>query len=43
MSRCLGAIPIQFAEDRGWGTVPSELPFLALLFGILMGGGANIL
>lgn len=40
---CLAAIPIQFAEDRAWGEVTSELPFLALLFGTLLGGGANIL
>jgi len=39
---CLAAIPIQFAEDRGWGPVTSELPFLALLLGIIMGGAANI-
>lgn len=40
--RCLAAVPIQFAEDRGWGPVTSELPFLALLLGIIMGGLANI-
>ncbi|KAH7323934.1 major facilitator superfamily domain-containing protein [Rhexocercosporidium sp. MPI-PUGE-AT-0058] len=39
---CLGAIPIQFAEERGWGPVTSQLPFLALLVGVILGGGANI-
>ena len=41
--RCLAAIPIQFAEERQWGPVTSELPFLALLLGSFTGGGANIL
>lgn len=41
--RNLGAIPIVFAEGRGWGPVTSELPFLALLLGVLIGGGCNIL
>ncbi|KAL2062639.1 hypothetical protein VTL71DRAFT_5711 [Oculimacula yallundae] len=40
---CLGAIPIQFADERGWGPVASQLPFLALLFGTILGGFANIL
>jgi hypothetical protein len=39
----LAAIPIQFAEDRGWGPVISQLPFLGFLLGALLGGGANIL
>ncbi|CZR56685.1 probable MFS multidrug transporter [Phialocephala subalpina] len=39
---CLAAIPIQFAEERGWGPVTSELPFLALLLGTITGGFANI-
>ncbi|CAG8956279.1 hypothetical protein HYFRA_00003659 [Hymenoscyphus fraxineus] len=39
---CLAAIPIQFADGRGWGPVTSELPFLALLGGVILGGGANI-
>ncbi|TAQ87243.1 hypothetical protein B7494_g4436 [Chlorociboria aeruginascens] len=39
---CLAAIPIQFAEGRHWGPVTSELPFLALLLGMILGGGANI-
>jgi len=41
--RCLAAIPIQFAEDRGWGPVTSQLPFLGFLLGSLLGGGANVL
>ncbi|KAG9244730.1 major facilitator superfamily domain-containing protein [Calycina marina] len=40
---CLGAIPIAFAQGRGWGPVVSELPFLALLMGVVIGGGLNIL
>lgn len=40
---CLAAIPIQFAEERGWGPVTSEAPFLAILLGTLLGGAANIL
>jgi hypothetical protein len=40
---CLGAIPIQFAEERGWGPVTSEAPFLAILLGTFVGGGINIL
>ncbi|TVY55632.1 Efflux pump bik6 [Lachnellula cervina] len=39
---CLAAIPIQFAEERGWGPVTSELPFLALLLGTILGGAANV-
>jgi hypothetical protein len=42
-TRCLAAIPIQFAEERHWGPVTSELPFLALLLGIFGGGAANVL
>lgn len=41
--RNLGAIPIVFAEGRGWGPVTSELPFLALLLGVVIGGGFNVL
>ncbi len=40
---CLGAVPIQFAEERGWGPVTCELPFLGRLLGIFLDGGANIL
>jgi hypothetical protein len=43
LRRCLAAVPIQFGEDRQWGPVTSELPFLALLLGTITGGGANIL
>jgi len=40
---CLAAFPIQFAENRGYGPVVSELPFLAILLGTIIGGCANIL
>ncbi|KAA8574259.1 hypothetical protein EYC84_005758 [Monilinia fructicola] len=40
---CLAAVPIQFAEERGYGPVTSELPFIALLLGTVFGGTANIL
>ncbi|KAI9647187.1 hypothetical protein NHQ30_003570 [Ciborinia camelliae] len=40
---CLAAIPIQFADVRGYGPVTSQLPFLALLLGTIFGGTANIL
>lgn len=40
---CLAAIPIQFAEERGWGPVTSELPFLAIMLGTITGGGINVL
>ncbi|KAH8591485.1 major facilitator superfamily domain-containing protein [Bisporella sp. PMI_857] len=43
MYLCLGAVPIQFAEHRGWGPVMSELPFIALLLGTIAGGIVNIL
>jgi hypothetical protein len=39
----LAAIPIQFAENRGWGEVTSELPFIALLLGTILGGVANVM
>lgn len=39
----LAAIPIQFGEERGWGPVVSETPFLGILLGALLGGAANIL
>jgi len=38
----LAAIPIQFAEERGWGPVISELPFLGIFLGAILGGCANI-
>ncbi|RDW88261.1 putative MFS multidrug transporter-2 [Coleophoma cylindrospora] len=40
---CLAAIPIQFGEERGWGPVTSELPFLGILLGAILGGFGNIL
>lgn len=39
----LASIPIAFGEVRHWGPVTQQLPLLALLFGIILGGGANIL
>jgi hypothetical protein len=41
--RCLSAIPIQFQEDRGWGAVTGELPFLGILIGAMLGLVANIM
>lgn len=38
----LAAVPIQFAEERGWGPVTSELPFLGIFLGAILGGLANI-
>lgn len=38
----LGAVPIIFGEIRGWGTLSSELPFLAILLGTVTGAGINI-
>jgi hypothetical protein len=37
----LAALPLEFAEERGWGPVVSEIPFLGLLLGTILGGGAN--
>ncbi|CAN8105631.1 unnamed protein product [Discula destructiva] len=39
----LGAVPIIFGEVRGWGTLSSELPFLAITLGAITGCGINIL
>lgn len=39
----LASIPIEFQEIRGWGPVTGSLPFIALLVGIFIGGGCNIL
>lgn len=39
---CLAAIPVSFGGHRGWSSVPAELPFLALMLGIVFGGLANI-
>ncbi|KAL2411326.1 Efflux pump bik6 [Exophiala dermatitidis] len=38
----LGAIPIIFAENRHWKQVPSELPFLAIMVGAMIGAGINV-
>ncbi|KAF4984058.1 hypothetical protein FZEAL_671 [Fusarium zealandicum] len=38
----LGAIPIIFREMRGWGILASELPFLCILIGAILGCLANI-
>ncbi|KAI9744192.1 MAG: hypothetical protein M1818_002344 [Claussenomyces sp. TS43310] len=38
----LAAIPIQFSEERKWGPVTSQLPFLGILLGTICGGLANI-
>ena len=39
----LAAFPIEFQEERRWKLLVGALPFLALLIGILLGGGANVL
>lgn len=39
---CLTAIPISFGGRRGWPSVTAELPFLALMVGIVIAGFANI-
>lgn len=38
----LGAIPIIFGEIRGWNLLVSELPFLCILIGALLGAGINV-
>ncbi|KAI1386722.1 polyamine transporter 1 [Hypoxylon trugodes] len=38
----LGAVPIIFGEVRGWSTISSELPFLAILLGSIAGAGINM-
>ncbi|EXJ82933.1 hypothetical protein A1O3_06750 [Capronia epimyces CBS 606.96] len=38
----LGAIPIIFAEHRHWKLLPSELPFLAILVGTIIGAAINV-
>lgn len=38
----LGAIPIIFGEIRGWSLLVSELPFLCIFLGALMGAGVNV-
>ncbi|MCJ1335665.1 hypothetical protein MMC09_000938 [Bachmanniomyces sp. S44760] len=39
----LAAFPIAFQEIRAWNELVGALPFLALLLGIIAGGGANLL
>jgi MFS family permease len=39
----LTAFPIEFQEERGWGAVVGELPFLAMLLGIFIGAAGNLL
>ena len=39
----LAAFPLEFQEERGWNLLVGALPFLALLVGILLAGGANVL
>ena len=39
----LASFPIEFEGERGWNPLVGALPFLGLLIGILMGGGANVL
>jgi hypothetical protein len=39
----LAAFPVEFQEVRGWGMVVGELPFLAMLLGILVGAATNLL
>ncbi|KAL6366186.1 hypothetical protein LRP88_00283 [Fusarium phalaenopsidis] len=38
----LGAIPIIFGEIKGWGILVSELPFLCIFIGAVLGCGANV-
>ncbi|KAK7744677.1 hypothetical protein SLS53_003566 [Cytospora paraplurivora] len=39
----LGAVPIIFGEIRGWNTLVSELPFLAICLGTFCGAALNTL
>ena len=39
----LASFPIEFQEERGWNDLVGALPFLGLLLGIIIGGGANVL
>ncbi|KAH7026554.1 major facilitator superfamily domain-containing protein [Microdochium trichocladiopsis] len=39
----LGAVPIIFHQGRGWSTVSSSLPFLAIFTGSFLGAGINSL
>ncbi|OTB03030.1 hypothetical protein M426DRAFT_74194 [Hypoxylon sp. CI-4A] len=38
----LGAVPIIFGEIRGWTTLRSELPFIALMLGAFTGAAINM-
>lgn len=38
----LGGIPIIFGEERHWPAVSTELPFLSILVGAILGCGANV-
>ncbi|KAK3044167.1 hypothetical protein LTS18_002008, partial [Coniosporium uncinatum] len=38
----LASFPIVFEEQRGWNPLVGALPFLALMIGIIVGGGVNI-
>lgn len=39
----LASFPIIFQDDRGWNPLIGSLPFLALLLGIILGSGLNVL
>jgi MFS family permease len=39
----LGAFPVVFQEVRGWNEVVGALPFLATLFGVILGAIPNLL
>lgn len=39
----LEAIPIEFEEVRGWNTLVGSLPFLAVLVGIFIAAGGNMI
>jgi len=39
----LAAFPVIFQENRGWNRVVGALPFLAMLLGVIIGSGANLL
>jgi MFS family permease len=39
----LGAFPVVFEEIRGWNQVVGALPFLATLFGVILGAIPNLL
>lgn len=42
MCGTIGAIPLIFAEHRGWQQLSSTLPFLALLVGSTIGAAINV-